>query len=226
MSHDHAIRVTLPYEDCKHVISQWADRCHDAIVYQHEADGEVSKTHVHIGLGGCEVGIEALKRMWKDAPGKGNEFWSFKPWVRKNKEQWYTTPDTYLVYMAKGALRPVYVKNISNDIVDKSRQSWVEPVKADKPGDHSERVIQQVMKEFDSNDFKTKYRISDMDDEDIGIGVVHQTIRKAVFRKLWGEHKRVPHASFFKIVADSAFLRICERLDRFEEGMTQVLNPS
>lgn len=217
---NHAIRITLPYADVKDVISKWADRCHDAIAYQHDADGEVSKTHVHIGLGGCEVKAEALKRMWPDAPGKGNEFWSFKEWVRKDKTEWQTTPDTYMVYMAKGTLRPVFVKNISNDLVEKSRQSWVEPVKADKTGDNSERIVKKV---YDKIVSEFVYR--DLSDDDryerveCSAETLLKLVRSETFRQLWGEHRRFPHASHYKIVAGTVYMRLCEHYNCFEEGM-------
>jgi len=213
---NHAIRITLPFEDCRIIIEKWAERSQSCVVYQHDADEEVSKTHVHLGLYGCTVKAEALKRMWADVPGKGNEFWSWKEAT--------ADPTKYIAYMSKGSLRPHWVKNFSEDILEKSRQSWVEPVKADKPGDHSDRWITKVTTYFDDNDFKTHFHIADMDEQDVPIDTIYRQVRKYAFRQLWGEHRKVPHASFFKIIADSAFLRICERLDRFEEGMIAVLN--
>lgn len=238
MNH-HAIRVSVPYADMAHIIDLWAEKSSFCVAYEHYADEEDKTAHVHIGLYNTTVKAEALKRMWKDAPGKGNEFWSWKEaspididWcvdelkkanadldkIRLNKEL------KYLIYMAKGCLLPKFNKRFSNSILEYSRQNWVEPVKADKPGDHSERVIREILEQFKNEKFKTTYSLNDMEDEGLPINVIHTRVRKAVFRKLWGEHRRVPHASFFKIVADSAFLRICERLDRFEEGMSAVLN--
>lgn len=214
----YAIRITLSYDDCKDVISKWADRSARAIVYQHDIDEEVSKTHIHLALVGCEVKAEALKRMWPDAPGKGNEFWSWKQ-IDDGLEK-------YVTYMTKGKLRPVFVKNFSQDIVDGLRQAWVEPsLGNDKfPADHTERVIQKVLQKFDRQTFKTQYHIADMDDDDIGIGVILQQVRTEAFRQLWGEHRRVPHASHYKIVAGSAFMRLCERLNRLDEGMEALQN--
>lgn len=214
MSIDHAIRITLPYDDCKDIISKWADRSQQAIAYQHDADGEISKTHVHIGLVGCEVKTEALKRMWPDAPGKGNEFWSFKEWIRKDLTQWATTADTYMAYMSKGVLRPVFVKNFSNDKVENSRQSWVEPVKADKTGDASEHQVRKILESFKHMKFGMDYPIETM----------FEKVRSVTFRQLWGEHRRVPHASHYKIIAGTAFLRLCEECNRFEDGRVHLQN--
>lgn len=212
MSLHHAVRVTLPYESVKHIVSQWADRSTSAIVYQHTADEEISKTHVHIGLYGCEVKAEALKRMWTDAPGKGNEFWS---WKEATPE-----PDKYITYMSKGNLAPVFVKNISEDLVERSRQNWVEPVKADKTGDASEKVIKKVIDRI-----KESFVYDRLSDEDIvnrvecSAETLCKLVRRETFRQLWGEHRRFPHGSHFKIVAGTAYMRLCEHYDCFEEGM-------
>lgn len=213
MSYSHAIRITLPYEDCKAIISQWADRCSKVIVYQHDADEEVSKTHVHIALGGCETKSEALKRMWKDAPGKGNEFWSWKDWDNGDK---------YLTYMSKGTLRPVLVKNISNDLVEKSRQEWVEPVKADRPGDNSNYDIERILKLYDNNEFMIHYARDHI--EPTAINAILERVRKDSFKFLYAKKRIVPHASHYKIVASSVFMRLCERLDRENEAIEALQN--
>lgn len=204
----HAIRVTLPYDDCKDIISKWADRSARAIVYQHEADEEVSKTHVHIGLQGCEVKAEQLKRMWKDCPGKGNEFWAWKDWDDGTK---------YITYMSNGKLRPVFVKEFSQDIVERSRQEWVEPVKADRPGDSSDYIISCILRKYDGNRFEVSY--SRDHTEPVGIGSILERVRKDTFKYLYGKKRVIPHASHYKIIAGSVFMRLCERLDREDEAI-------
>jgi len=218
MSYSHAIRITLPYDDCKAIISDWASRCNAVVVYQHEADEDVSKTHVHIGLQGCETKSEALKRMWKDAPGKGNEFWSWKDWDGEDK---------YLTYMSKGTLRPVFVKNISEAILEKSRQNWVEPVKADKTGDSSERIISKIVAKFNLKSSSRYYR----EDDEIELGhckynleLLMDNVRTESFKTLWGERRMAPHASHYKIIATTVFLRLCEEANCLDKGIGHIKN--
>lgn len=209
--YSHAIRVTLPYADCSGIISQWADRSYEAVVYQHNADEEISKTHIHIGLHNCEVKAEQLKRMWKNCPGKGNEFWSWKDWDDSTK---------YLTYMSKGELQPVFVKKISMELLERSRQEWVEPVKADKPGDASEKIIKKVIDKI-----KESFVYDKLSDEDIvdriecSAETLLKLVRRESFRQLWGEQRRFPHASHYKIVAGTAYMRLCEHYECFEDGM-------
>lgn len=215
---NHAIRITLPFADCSGIIRQWADRSQQAIVYQHQADEEVSKTHVHLILGGCETKSEALKRMWKDAPGKGNEFWSWKDWDGTKK---------FITYMSKGSLRPIFVKNFSQEEVENSRQEWVEPVKADRPGDASEQIIRRIMSKFNIVKQTIYYR----DDDEITLGhckynleLLLSNVRSEAFRQLWGEHRRVPQPTHYKIIASTVFLRLCEDNGCFEEGSVLIKN--
>lgn len=207
---NHAIRITLSYDDCKHVISKWSDRSQKVIVYQHDADEEISKTHVHLALYGCEVKAEALKRMWPDAPGKGNEFWSFKNADESIK---------YLAYMSKGHLREKYVKNFSQEEVERSRQTWVDPVKDDKTGDPSVHKIMKIMSVIESRHSYTVSRLKiDDDDKEIEYGTLFQVVRTETFKYLWGEKRIVPHASHYKIIAGSVYMRLCEKYGDLETG--------
>lgn len=212
MSNHYAIRITLPYDDCKDVISQWADRSAKIIVYQHDADEEISKTHIHIGIFGCQTKSEALKRMWKDAPGKGNEFWSWKDWDGTSK---------YIAYMSKGTLAAKYVKNFSEQEVEKFRQEWVEPVKADRTGNNSDYIVDKVV-----NKIKSSFVYHKLSDEEIvdrvecSVETLLKLVRSETFKSLWGETRRVPHASHYKIVAGTAFMRLCEHYGCFEEGVS------
>lgn len=248
MSYNHAIRITLPYSDVSSILSLWADRSDKVVAFQHSADEEISKTHVHIALYGCEVKSEALKRMWVDVPGKGNEFWSWKeakPWPKQSDEwilevmksdavkdeeaklQLYEDLK-YLTYMSKGSLRPLFEKNISRAILERSRQLWVEPVKADKSGDPSERIIKKIMTRFDIKE-EIGYHRDDTDVVHLGeceynLELLLTHVRSVSFRLLWGEHRRVPHASHYKIIASTAFLRICEDAGCFEQGAILIQN--
>jgi len=216
----HAIRVTLPYADCSGIISLWADRSSRAIAYQHTADEEVSKTHVHLALWGCEVKAEALKRMWPEAPGKGNEFWAWKELGLLDNA------GKYLTYMSKGKLAPKYLKNISEDRVEKSRQAWVDPVKDDKTGDNSTYKIMKIIEMIESKHTFKGYSIDIEDDDNATymIGKLLEVVRKETFKFLWGEKRIVPHASHYKIIAGSVFLRMCEKYNYLDEGQSLLQN--
>lgn len=215
------VRVTLPYQDCSGVIQQWVQRCDRAVVYEHEADEDVSRTHVHMALVGCQVGPEALKRMWTNAPGSGNGFWSFSD---------AKDLPTYLVYMAKGILRPVLVKNYSTAEVEEHRLSW-KPVEQSESKDPSEFMIKKVLARFDDiksyQDWVDTYGplhygvcphesgLTSQDD-------VFTRVRSETMKVYWGVNRRVPHASQYKIVAGTVFMTIMERIGKLDRGFTTL----
>lgn len=214
----HAVRISLSYQDCSVVIAQWAERSNRVIVYEHVADEEIARTHIHLALYGCEVKAEALKRMWINCPGKGNEFWSWKDCDEDTK---------YITYMSKGNLAPVFVKNISEDIVETSRLAWVEPVKADKQSGSSEHIIAKVLSRFKINDLQ-RFHIGE-DEIEFGqckynLPLLSDCVRTESFKILWGEKRMAPHASHYKIVASTVFLRICEDANCFEAGVSHIKN--
>jgi len=220
MSYNYAIRVTLPYADCSGILRIWSDRCKSFIAYQHDADEEVSKTHVHIGIVGSEVKHEALKRMWVDCPGKGNEFWSWKEW--QYEEVYDANKDKYLSYMTKGCLEPVFVKNFSEELVERSRQDWVEPVKADKTGDASEYDIVKILSKYDNDKFVTQYARDHVEPK--AINAILERVRKDSFKFLYAKKRIVPNAGHYKIIASSVFMRLCERLEREDEAIEALQN--
>lgn len=225
----HAIRITLPYECCRDIITKWANRSQQVVVYQHDADEEISKTHVHIGLSGCEVKAEALKRLWPDAPGKGNEFWSFKDWIEEESSvsMTYRASYKYVTYMSKGKLSAVFVKNFSDQQLETSRLAWVEPVKADKQQGSSEHIIAKIMMKFKVDDIRRFY-IGD-DDYELGqcrynLPLLSDLVRTETFHILWGEKRMAPHASHYKIIAATVFLRICEDANCLNHGVAYMKN--
>lgn len=203
----YAVRVTLPFYDCSGIVQRWFDRSTSAVCYEHEQDDDVSSTHIHLALIGVDCKIEALKRMWSDAPGKGNEFWSFSDLKDRDK---------YLTYMTKGKLTAKLAKNISLQQLENSRLAWVDPVKDDKKsGDSVEYYVNKVIKKFEKTTYDMVYTSGDNCS-------LLQDVRSETMKVFWGENRRVPHATLYKTVAGTAFLRIMERLDAFEEGITHL----
>lgn len=119
MPQNYAPRISLPWNDLSGVASIWQEYCSQIIIYEHDADEEVSRTHCHFLMIDCTVKEERLKRLSK-LPGKGNEFWS---WIHKQ----FPNPDvTFIKYMSKGTLRPVFQKNFSDQIVEEQRGLWID----------------------------------------------------------------------------------------------------
>jgi len=222
MSTDLAIRVTLPWSDCSGIVQRWCDRASKAVVYQHDEDDEVSRTHVHMALVGLDCKTEALKRMWADAPGKGNEFWSFSPLRDQGK---------YTAYMTKGILRPVFVKNFSPAELEEHKKSWVDPIRSAGRQDPLEYLIKKIYDRLVTDTYhefcENHWTVPCQDTYHSGDSCTcngFDVVRKVTFKVLWGENRRVPHATQYKIVASTVFLRLCEKWLMLDRGLEAVRN--
>lgn len=121
---NYAPRVSFAYADVSGVIETWSHSCEKMVVYEHQRDSEVNRTHLHMLLMNCKYNTaEPLKRQFYSAvqtSAKGNDLWS---WVHKK----YPNPnEQFVVYMSEGKLRPVFVKNFSPAELEELRLQWKE----------------------------------------------------------------------------------------------------
>lgn len=122
---NYAPRVTCMWSDCSGIIKEWSDSCQSMVVYEHDADEEISSPHLHMVMLECKFKTpEALKRIFlksKNVSKTGNALWS---WEHKD----YPNPDLkFITYMSKGTLRPVFVKNILPAVIEEHRLQWKDP---------------------------------------------------------------------------------------------------
>jgi len=128
---NYAPRVSLPFHDMSGVIAVWASKCSKMAVYEHEADEEVNTTHLHMIMIDCVYKTEEqLKNEFRkliDTALKGNKLWS---WEHKD----YQNPDeSYITYMSKGELAPVFLKNLTHRDCNNWRSKWVQRKKQHTP---------------------------------------------------------------------------------------------
>lgn len=121
---NYAPRLSMDYSDVSGVIEEWATSCEKMVVYQHSADKEVSRNHLHMVMINCKYKTpEPLKRQFYSRVSterKGNDLWS---WVHDK----YPNPDlSFITYMSEGNLRPVFVKNVLPAEVEEYRSKWIE----------------------------------------------------------------------------------------------------
>lgn len=119
---NYAPRVTLPYHDMSGVIEMWSRSCDKMVVYEHEADEDVNTTHVHMILINCKYkSQDTLCNQFRkliETERKGNGLWS---WEHKD----YPNPDeSYVTYMSKGKLEPVFVKNMNDNEIEMYKSRW------------------------------------------------------------------------------------------------------
>jgi len=128
-----AFRITRAYTIISHAIESLSDVCDGILVYQHDADEEVSATHCHILIISPTIGVEGIKkRILRHVQLSGNKDWSFS---QNTTEGW----EIYHTYMTKGRLDPVFTNYVSQAIVAEARARWVEPTPVNRVETDDER---------------------------------------------------------------------------------------
>lgn len=121
---NYAPRVSLSYADMSGVIEEWSQSCKEMVVYQHDPDKDVNRVHIHMVMIDCKYKTaEALKRQFHsrvETDLKGNALWS---WEHES----YIPDISFVTYMSKGELAPVFVKNILPARIEELRLQWKEP---------------------------------------------------------------------------------------------------
>jgi len=128
---NYAPRISLSFNDVSGVIKQWSTTCLAMAVYEHEADKDVNTTHIHLIMVDSKYKTEEqYKRiLYKELPSearKGNDLWS---WHHKS----HPNPDlSFIKYMSKGKLRPVFVSNVIPAVIDEWTSQWedVQPIQS------------------------------------------------------------------------------------------------
>ena len=221
-------RLSLPSKDLEDVIKLWAATCESMVVYEHEADEDVSTTHCHFLMINSQYKTEeALKRIFfKQTPAeerKGNALWA---WEHKQPVN-----ETFVTYMSKGRLRPVFVKNFSPAKIEELTGKWTDPVFKDVATRDklSSVLIDMVIKRYAGYKTLDDY-IEQKAYETPGASIAFATetllkdVRATTMRCFWERTREAPHASGYKKVAGTAFLHICEKMNRIDEGLGALQN--
>lgn len=116
----YAIRVTRSYDD----VFTWVDnlKCSKLAVYEHEADDEISRTHIHMIIY-TDLKPDAMKARYKKLYGEIDKSdWSFKK----------ADDDGFITYMSKGHLPPKLAKGYEVSEIERLTQEWKEPERKTK----------------------------------------------------------------------------------------------
>lgn len=223
--------IFAPYEVCKDIASVWAEKCTSLLVAEHPADGKTKRVHCHFmidtTLADDNPFREAGKKCMKEFFKRGNMWIASR--VQKGEHQGQVLDKgKVMVYILKGKYAPKFLKNISDQEVDEARQAWVEKVNSDEPAEdspkHTDVLICKVVEVVE-----TKLNTKRYDGDEDGIELYRtETIldlcRNEAFKMLYRAKRVAPHAAHYKIIASSAYLRIMEKLNKFDEGIVELKN--
>jgi len=187
---DLFVRISREYS----AISEWVEAipCEQIIVYEHEADEDISRTHIHFYITKCEIKADAMKSRYKTKFGAMDKAdWSFKLLRDDGKPLDSGT----IVYMSKGHLQPIFNKGWATDEIDRLRLLWVPPIKT-----KLKAVDGKLVRVLDESAKKTKKQLlelmcadlpNDIDRGNTGIRTVMTVVRKVLTRnnEVIGQYK-------------------------------------
>lgn len=133
------VRISRSYDDVKSLIAFWALKCDKLIAYEHEADDEVSRTHMHILMYGMDSTWDNFQKLVKNEFKIAAEFYGNSDWSKARKYQ-YDAQAT-IKYMSKGCLEPKYNKGYTDEEVAAAKALW-------KPAEESRTKDQEMYEEF------------------------------------------------------------------------------
>lgn len=121
---NYAFRITKSYEELGLALLPLYDICDRVAVYEHEADTEVSRTHVHGVLIGCKRKEDTVRNKFfkgvYDAPD-----YELKTKYKTAKMDMVPVDAEYIKYMSKGDLDPSFFKGFTQEELDNYRRGWV-----------------------------------------------------------------------------------------------------
>lgn len=118
-------RLTKSYDELTGLFHKLTEESRVLVVYQHDADEKVSRTHVHYYID-TDISQDTIRNRVKKHLGYTPERndWSFKTTYGK---QGLPVDETCITYMSKGKLSPKWCHGIDDSDVDRLTNSWVEP---------------------------------------------------------------------------------------------------
>lgn len=130
MSHHYAVRLSRTFQELAGFFDRLASHNIQHIVYEHTADEDVSRTHIHALLLDVKESTDTLKN-WVKKTLNVTEYertdWSFKTTYKKDDVQitiTYETMPGFITYMSKGHLQPVLNSAFSDSEVELARNQW------------------------------------------------------------------------------------------------------
>jgi len=137
MTH-YAIRISREYIDISGTINKMSELSEMSVWYEHPADEDVSRTHVHGLLMSSSINTDSVKNWIKkelNLKTFDRSDWVFSTTYTSKKIKYSITMESYpkyITYMTKGIFQPKFNKGFDPEFLEQRRLLWVEPSMNDK----------------------------------------------------------------------------------------------
>ena len=171
------IRVSRSYAELKDFPTKLAEVCDVLVVYEHEADDEISRTHIHCYADNPQVSTDTMKNWVKKA--LGTTVFPKTDWAFPEAED-----EGFITYMSKGHLSPLLIKGIEAEAVRLLKDKWVDiPKKTGKTQYvlKIENPAQQKLRQWEMvQEINRRYNINDPEESRDPVEKLIRIIRQVV----------------------------------------------
>lgn len=155
---NYAVRISRTFKECEDWLIKCSNDSIKVLVYEHPADKDVSRTHIHALFTNVNTTTETLKNWLKATLGVNNfprTDWSFKTeyYIKETGETIEITnkPNKFITYMSKGCIDPLMnTSDYDDDDINMLKGMWIDfknkSAKPDNKVINAEVVITNVVK--------------------------------------------------------------------------------
>jgi len=194
----YCFRISRSYDECQEQIKELAAYATRVAIYQHDADEDVNRTHVHGIIRICSRGEDTLRTKFFKKYFAGNKQYQLATtYIPAKGMDAKPVNDKYITYMSKGHLEPVYVKDYTQVEIDHWKSQWIDYSIKEATGIKLENGKIVLTKEVEAERKKKKYDIVQaicmkvhdkklIHDEDIITEVIRELTRE---KQVIGQYK-------------------------------------
>ena len=158
-------------------ITKLAEVCDVLAVYEHEADEEITRTHIHCYADNPRVSTDTMKNWVKKALGVTKFVktdWSFPE----------AQDEGFITYMSKGHLDPLFIKGITDEACHLLKAQWVDVPKKNGKTQYVlkiENPAQQKLRQWELvEEINRRYNINDPEESRDPVEKLIRIIRQVV----------------------------------------------
>lgn len=152
------VRLTISYAEFQPVLELVSNKSQKLVIYEHEQDEEVSRTHIHMYIVGWQFTKQYFKDICKRIKSFDKSDWAISESYKDSTGTKRSIDTGCITYMSKGKLDSSFVKGFTREELDTLKGGWTDPPSAKKQSSMSRYVVKESPNE-------SKKRQNDLIDE-------------------------------------------------------------
>jgi len=194
--------VHRPIKELEELNVYLKGHCSKYIAKQHDADEEISRTHVHYSLKDINISKQALTKFLNKLEITGSDNFGILTVHSKTKTPY--KENLLDEYVMKGSIDNAVWHGVETEYLQTAVNNWVDY--KNQPFVQHKRPDKENLSEWESI---KKEALAELTEESIGL----DQVRKWLMRRHWKKEGRLPHVTSYKRNACSVYLMLIEKLE-------------